>query len=289
LPKTPCRIPFVILALLALGGTSGCAATFLYDRADRFANRWAGGYVELDESQQAVLDERLEALHLWHRREQLPAYADWLRVVALRLDDHAAVDPDEVRALGKDLAAFWRELGTAALPLLAELGARLEDRQVEDLIETLRDERRDEFEAADRRSASWHEQRRARSMARYLRRFTGSLTAAQRAAVEEWAAALEPTRAASFENRLGWIEELEAALARRASPEDLLVAAEVLFVAPANRWDTEYAELVERNAATTAAFLADFLNGLEDRQRERAITRLGRLADDFEQLSRAGG
>lgn len=289
MPMSPCRTRLVILALLALGGTSACATTFLYDRADRFANRWAGGYVELDESQQATLDERLAALHLWHRREQLPAYADWLRIVAVRLEDPAAVSPDEVRSLGRDLAAFWRTLGTAALPLLAEIGAGLGDHQVADLIETLRDERRDEFEAAARRSASWHEQRRARSMARFLRRFTGSLTAAQRAAVEEWAASLEPTRAASFENRLGWIEELEAALARRANPEDLQVAAEVLFVAPASRWDPEYAALVERNAVNTAAFLADFLNGLEDRQRERAIARLERLADDFEQLSRAGG
>lgn len=289
MPKAPCRTRFVILALLALAGTSACATTFLYDRADRFANRWAGGYLELDESQQEVLDEWLAALHLWHRREQLPAYADWLRVVALRLGDQAAVDPHEVRVLGKELAGFWRELGTAALPLLAEIGEGLEDHQVADLVDTLRDERRDEFEAAARRPASWHEQRRARSMARFLRRFSGSLTAAQRTAVDEWAASLEPSREASFENRLGWIEELEAALARRANPEDLRVAAEVLFVVPASRWAPEYAALVERNAVTTAAFLAGFLNGLEDRQRERAITRLGRLADDLEQLSRAGG
>jgi hypothetical protein len=285
----PCRTRIIIVALLALGGTSACATSFLYDRADRLANRWAGGYVELDESQQEALDGRLAALHLWHRREQLPAYAEWLRVVALRLENRAAVDPDEVRGLGRELAEFWRELGTAALPLLAEIGAGLEDHQVADLIETLRDERRDEFEAAARRPASWHEQRRARSMSRFLRRFTGSLTAAQRTAVEEWAASLEPSHEVSFGNRLGWIGELEAALARRANPEDLRVAAEVLFVTPANRWDPEYAALVERNAATTAVFLAGFLNGLEDRQRERAITRLGRLADDFEQLSQAGG
>lgn len=73
-----------LLAFVALGAGSGCATSFLYDRADRFANRWVGDYLELDPAQQESLDAALADLHRWHRREQLPAYAAWLRSAAAR-------------------------------------------------------------------------------------------------------------------------------------------------------------------------------------------------------------
>jgi len=282
------RMLLVCLALAALGVTSGCATSFLYDRADRLANRWAGGYLELEPGQQALLDQRLAELHLWHRREQLPVYADWLRHAAARLENGAPLSRADMRDLGADLGVLWRELGGAAVPLLAELGAHLADEQVDGLLETLRAEHDKQLQAAARRPDGWHQQRRARSMERFLRRWTGSLTAGQRASLHQWAADLEPSHAASFENRAGWIEALASALEQRADTELLVAAAETLFVTPTSRWSPEYEALVERNAAKTTAFLVDFLNGLEDRQRQRAIARLDALAEQFEQLSRVG-
>lgn len=63
---------------------------------------------------------------------------------------------------------------------------------------------------------------------------------------------------------------------------------ERLFVAPTARWEPEYAALVERNAARTRAFMVEFLGGLDERQRQRAVERLERLAAQFEQLAATG-
>lgn len=284
-----CRALLVLVMLVTLGGTTGCATSLVYDRADRLANRWLGGYVELDESQQVALEAGLEALHQWHRREQLPAYASLLRSVAARLADDEPLSEQEVREFGTALGTLWRELASAALPLLLEIGAGLEDPQVASLLEELREEQRVELEAANRRTEAWHQQRRVRSTERFMRRLAGPLTEEQHAATVAWAATLEPTHQAQYDNRLGWISELEHALARRADPDMLRASAERLFVAPDSRWSPEVEALFERNSARTTAHFVALLNGLDERQRARAITRLERLADDFEALSREAG
>jgi hypothetical protein len=284
-----CRALLVLVILVTLGGTTGCATSLVYDRADRLANRWLGGYVELDGSQQAALEAGLEALHQWHRREQLPAYASWLRGVAARLADDEPLSEQEVREFGTALGTLWRELAGAALPLLLEMGAGLEDAQVASLVEALREEQRVELEAANRRTEAWHQQRRVRSTERLMRRLAGPLTEEQHAATVAWAATLEPTHQAQYDNRLGWISELEDALARRADPDMLRASAERLFVSPDSRWSPEVEALFERNSARTTAHFVALLNGLNERQRARAITRLERLAAEFEALSRAAG
>lgn len=281
------HVLMILVALVVLGATTGCATSLIYDRADRLANRWVGGYLELAPAQQQVLDEGLLELHQWHRREQLPLYAAWLRGVAARLEDGEPFSPDELRALGSETGAFWRALADAAMPMMADIGAGLDDDQVTVLLATLREERESELEAFTRRDASWHQQRRARSMERFLRRWTGSLTAAQRAAIADWSRQLEPSQAAWLDNRAGWLDELEASLAYRPDAGALRVAAQPLFVEPASRWPPEYAGLVARNTDRTTAFLGEFLARLEDQQRARAISRIERLAAQLEQLARA--
>jgi hypothetical protein len=285
----PRRILLALLTVAALGTTSGCATSLLYERADRFANRWVGEYLELDAAQQAALDAALADLHQWHRREQLPAYAGWLRSIAGRLAAGRPATAQELRAMGTELGGFWRELALAGVPALTGIGADLSDAQVAALLQALHEARETELEDVRGRTEAWQRQRSARSMERFLRRWTGRMTAEQRDAVRDWAARLEPSRAASLENRAGWVEELERALHRRDDTAALQAAAERLFVAPATRWDPEYAALVERNAARTVEFMAGFLAGLDERQRERAVARLERLAAQFEGLAARGG
>jgi hypothetical protein len=283
------RILLLLVVLFAAGGTTGCATAFLYERADRLANRWVGDYVELTEERQAALDAGLADLHAWHRSEQLPAYADWLRTAGARLEDPAQFSAAELQERGAELGRFWHAIGNAALPLALDLGASLEDAEVAGFIRTLRERNDKEYAAAERRPEEWHEQRRARSMERALRRWTGRLTEEQRARIGAWAAELEPSRSASFENRRGWVDELQVALDHRHERARLAEAAGILLITPSARWSPEYRALIERNSLRTAGFLADFLNNLEERQRVAAVERFRRLAMEFDELSRSAG
>jgi len=279
----------MLLACLALVGTGGCATSFFYERADRFTERWLDGHLELGEVQQAELAAGLEDLHAWHRREHLPDYAAWLRAVAGRLERVPSPSSEELQGYGEQLAAWWRELAETSLPLLVRIGSQLDDARVAALLASLHEERREELEAAERADPAREEARRARSMERFLRRFTGSLRPAQRDALAAWSATMEASRIPRLENRLGWIQELEEALERRREPGALAAAAYPLVVTPTRRWKPAYAALAERNRGRTMAFMADFLAGLEPRQRERAVDRLRKLADELEALSAEAG
>ncbi len=264
---------------------TGCGTSFLYDRADRFAGRWVNGYVDLGPEQQAALDAEFEALHAWHRREHLPRYAAWLRTVGEQLQAPGALGPGEIEAHVEELTGFWRELADRALPPLLQLGAGLEDVQVDEFLARLREEHQELTAENGERTPEWRAARRARSMERFLKRWTGGLSAEQRAEVRAWSQQLEPSREAWLESRAGWINTMERALAVRQDREALELAAQTLVARPEDRWSEEYAGIVARNSARTTQFLAGFLAGLDADQRARAVERLESLAADLESLA----
>ena len=283
------RITRCLLACAGLLLLAGCSTSFFYERADRFAGRWVNGYLELEAEQQAILEEELEAVHEWHRREHLPRYAAWLRSVAAQVEAPGELGPAALRARGEELGEFWRELADRALPPLLQLGAGLEDEQVDDFLERLREKHAEELEEGAGRSAEWQAARRSRAMERFLKRWVGSLSSAQQAQVEAWSQQLEPSREVWLESRLGWIDGMERALGSRQDDAALAIAAETLIVRPEDRWTPAYAALVERNTVRTMDFLARFLAGLEAGQRARAVERLEELAAEFESLAASGG
>jgi flagellar biosynthesis chaperone FliJ len=283
------RISRCLLVCAALLSLAGCGTTLIYERADSFAGRWLNGYVELEPQQRAALEAELEALHDWHRREHLPRYSAWLRSVAVQLEAPGALGPAEITARGEELGAFWRELADRALPPLLELGSGLEETQVTELVTRLREEHEEMMQEDAGRSAEWLAGRRARSMERFLKRWTGRLSAEQRAEVRAWSQQLEPSREAWLESRIGWIDAMERALASRHDQEALELAARTLIARPEDRWSEEYAGLVARNSARTTDFLARFLAGLDPEQRTQAVERLESLASDFASLAATDG
>ena len=64
-----------LLALLA----SGCTMARLgYDLLPAWSSWQLDRYLALDEDQRALVSRRLDELHRWHRRGQLPGYAEFL-------------------------------------------------------------------------------------------------------------------------------------------------------------------------------------------------------------------
>lgn len=279
------RLGRCLLACAALLALAGCSTSYIYDRADRFAGRWVNGYVELEPAQQALLEAELDALHAWHRREHLPRYAEWLRAVAAEMAVPGEPGPEQVRVRGEELGEFWRELADRALPPLLELGAGLEDAQVEEFVARLREEHAERLEEGAERTPEEQVARRARSMERFMKRWVGSLSATQRAEIRAWSRELEPSREAWLESRLGWIDAMERALGTRQDEQALSLAAETLILRPEERWPPAYAALVERNSVRTTDFIARFLAGLDAGQRARAVGRLEELAAEFEALA----
>ena len=122
-------------------------AKFGYDMLPTWAHWQIERYLSLDEDQRAIVSRRIDELHRWHRRVQLPKYVAFLSEVE---DQVRTADPARTASAGSvdaALIARWRDrIGEAWIPVaehlapgLAELALTLRPEQIERLRRRLAD------------------------------------------------------------------------------------------------------------------------------------------------------
>jgi len=151
---------------------------FGYGQASGFAFRWIDGYVELNDAQSLRVRTALDEWFAWHRRTQLPDYADLL--VRAQAELAADATPEGMCAWSMEIRSRIATAIERALPVVAEVALTLAPAQIaaiEKRNAATNKEFRDDFLHRDpvkrRRAAVQREIERAES-------FYGSLDPAQR-------------------------------------------------------------------------------------------------------------
>lgn len=283
--KTQSRLGAIILAAtLAL---AGCSALKLgYASLPNLARWWLDGYLDLREEQLALLQDKLQQLHEWHRTHELETLVDLLA----RMEQLAPgpVTPQQACAIAQALRARLQRLADAAAPAMAELALQLQPRQIQHLERRLRskeaDWRRDFVEAPQ---ASRLDRRLRRTLDR-AETLYGRLDEAQRELLRERLRHSTFDAAQFAAERQRRQQDLLATLrAARQQPEQatellggwlhrLLRSPDPQAAALQDAWQQESCQLFAAlHEATTQA------------QRERALRRLQAWQRDLREL--AGG
>ncbi len=121
---------WLIVTTLALVG--GCSAVRLgYDQAEPVLRWWADRHLDLNAGQSRWLKDELRAFHTWHRRTQLPAYADLAATLARQSagDVSAAQVCENLDSATAHIDFLLRQ----AAPLLAGLSRQLDVTQLQHL------------------------------------------------------------------------------------------------------------------------------------------------------------
>ncbi len=191
------RIIGALLVLLL----AGCSSLKLgYHNAPALSYWWLDSYVDFSDRQAQATRESLANLHDWHRRQELPAYADLLG----RLQPLAsgAVTPELICTFVGEVRAHLQRLGAQAAPGMARVAPLLAPAQLQHLAQ--------QFE---KHNQSWREEwldgtpeellarRLERTVDRY-ESFYGRLSAAQKQLLRQRLAA------SGFDARLAWAERL---------------------------------------------------------------------------------
>jgi hypothetical protein len=81
------RIARAIFVTICLIGLSGCSnwVKLAYDNADFAAAVMVDGYLDLSSGQEDDLDAYIDAIHLWHRRHEIPRYVTLLSEIRSRI------------------------------------------------------------------------------------------------------------------------------------------------------------------------------------------------------------
>jgi hypothetical protein len=125
-PKTRMNIAYgrFIFILMIVAVVSGCSAIRLaYNNAEFFVYQSLDGFLAFDEQQEQLAKGRIAALLAWHRKEELPDYAQWLGKLRAQID--APMSAAQVRQLAEDLNARSDRVIARATPELADLALTL--------------------------------------------------------------------------------------------------------------------------------------------------------------------
>jgi hypothetical protein len=182
-------IRFFRLAILSglLGLTlSACSlAGYGYELAPWWLNRQLSSYVTFSASQQAMVDQDLDALHEWHRKTQLPVYVAFLEKVS----DRWSVENDrpgeaELSAWRDELIQAWRNLAKQMAPGLARIMVTLTPSQLDQIEAEFRERAKSNQEDIQTDPNSTAEQKFNARVDRWVSRgesFFGSITEVQHA------------------------------------------------------------------------------------------------------------
>lgn len=272
------RALLVALSVLLLPGCS--TVKLVYNNLDTLANWAVDDAVGFSGEQEALFDTEFAALWGWHRHTQLARYAGDLRELAAAVEQ--PLSPVEVQAYSQRIRGHAFVFYEAALPRAARLLARLDDAQVDLLLEKTREQRDEQH--PPQQTPEQRREKRVAEMNRGLKTWIGKPTEAQRARIVEWAVQHEhePESARDFQTR--WEAAFKALMATRAQPD---------FEQRLHRHFDEVPEYRDPSAQRIAlanrdrwfGLMSDLSGLLTPKQRGQFQQRLRDLADDLDELA----
>ena len=269
------------VALAALLG--GCAmARIAYNNAEPLVRYSANDYFDLDEAQNEQFRKRLPQFHDWHRRTELPVYADLLRTAAKRGAD--GVSREDLTWAAEELRARYRVVITKAVEDAAPILVTLTPTQIAELERRLARANAKyarEFLPADA-------DRRFRVQAKRLegrfKDWTGTLSDEQEDRIGRFVKAHMPTTQLRFENRKRWQSEAVGLIRQLRTAAELAPRLADIFLQPADHRLPEYVQARAAWESDLMDLILDVDRILTPEQRAHALQRVQGYAEDFEAL-----
>lgn len=281
---------FRIIGLLLLAaGLQGCGGLLkvAYNQAPDAIYWWLDGFFDFKEVQTLRLRPDLEAIHAWHRRTELPAYADLLhRAVALAPEN---VTPPQVC----DIFSAGRSRAIAAVDRLEPTVAAI--------APTFTLEQITHFESQmDKRNKKWRSEwidgtaakrtaRRVKEAVSRAETVYGSLEARQLAVIKDIIARSGYDPQISYREAVRRQQDGLATLRMlvNTKPPEAKVRADMraLFERSIHSPDAAYRSYQDMITREGCAAVAEFHNATTPAQRARAIKVLGDYEKDFRELA----
>ena len=274
------------LSVAAVILLSGCTVKFYYNQLDWLVPWYVDDYVSLTSQQEDMLQEHLDEYLLWHRKQQLPVYADFLEWAATASED--GLDSEEIQHLQERLNHFIATMFTRLAPALVDLFQSLSDEQVEELFANFENENLEYTEERIEISERKHREERAEELIDLVERWTGNLDDPQLQYIENWSNQYKRMSADFLASRKKWQGELRLILQQRDDRDYLESALLELFARRYSHRSAQYQEKFQFNEDLLRSLYAKLDQSLSSRQRLSMVTEFSSMADDFRYLAKQG-
>ena len=283
---SPLRTLVTSLSIATVILLSGCTVKFYYNQLDWLVPWYVDDYVSLTSKQEDLLQEHLDEYLDWHRKEQLPVYADFLEWAASASED--GFDGGEIQHLQERINYFVATMFTRLAPALVDLFQSLSDEQVDELFSNFANENLEYSEERIDISERKNREERAEELVELVERWTGDLNAPQLEYIENWSSQYKIMSADFLDSRKQWQQELRLILQQRDDRDYLQTALLDLFSRRYSRRSAEYQEKFEFNEELLRSLYVKLDQSLSSRQRQSLVTEFSSLADDLRYLASQG-
>jgi len=270
--------PVAIFCLLL----SACSTKMAYNYLDWILEWYAGDLVTLDYDQEWQLRKALTNELDWHRKKQLPLYAEGLDHLKQAIDNGLTVE--ELQKIYARQEQGLYELFIQITPSLSQLLATLSDKQVTELLENLEDQNQDlEEEYVDKPRQKLIELRIERLTDR-VENWVGPLSNEQKQWIETWSSQVKPTAQQWIENRRAWQNRLGSILRENRSGTDFEEHLRKLFVNSQKTWPESYRVDFEYNRQLVFNLFVKLVNNLSTKQRQHLFDEIAVLRKQLMEL-----
>lgn len=270
-------VGIVVLTLTA------CGTQFAYNRLDWFMHRYVSGQVSLDAEQSRELREYLDEFLVWHRRHELPRYADFLERLAA-----ATAHPlsrDQFENGRREVEDFMRASVSQGAPDAARWLRSLRPEQLEEMFANFAEKGRESRAEACARDPEERHEENVERMIGNVERWTGRLRASQRTLIETRLAGFSVDDCGDPEAVDGERNSFRAVVEEYRSQPDFAQRIAVFITRPESRGDAEHRRAYEANRERFMQLLVDINRSLSPEQRARSVKRLRALVAEMRELA----
>jgi hypothetical protein len=272
-----------LLAVALLATVVACGTQFAYNRLSWLAHYYLSNQVSLDGPQSNALRANLREFFAWHRRTELPRYADFLDRFAAAADQPLTRQQME-RGRG-EIEGFVSASVAHGAPDAARWLRGLRAGQIDELFAS--------FEAKERESREENcgvdpAKRRAKATARFIDNvedWSGRLTRAQRELIASRLAKTQGDPCLDVSAQEKSRKEFRALVDRHRDAADFPDRIATFMTRPEDRWDPEYRRTYEANREIFLQLLTDLNNTMTAEQRRRSIGKLRGFSRELKALA----
>jgi len=261
---------------------TGCAAQIVYNRLNFLVPWYFGSRVTLNETQEAVLKSAVASATDWHRESELPRYSEFLRKLAR--ETRQPYSRQQIETTLKGMEDFWAALVTELAPGAARWLDSLSPAQADELFASFAEDDEDLREEYCEAPPDKLVAKRAKSIARSVKYWTGSLDDQQFAIIESAAAEMRPTGCDWVDSRASWRAALGKLLAEGGDAAAIEAPLRELMLNPENTWTPAYRAGSEANRARMLDMFAALDSTWSVEQRGRVASKLETFADTLDKL-----
>lgn len=267
---------------------AGCSTAFVYNRLDTFAGWYLESLVSLNDGQRTEMRSWLERTLAWHRKSELTRYAAFLSDVSTTIEQPGTAESYEV--IRVRFQGLIDDLITKTAPEASQLLTRLSPAQVDELLDNL-EEKAQESKEDDAQSVADNKWKpgQTKSIARQVKRWTGSVSTEQKNIIAEHVNELEPTYADWADSQQAWRDALRDALRSQEAAESDEASPRVLQLLedPDKQWTADYSTKVARNRARYQQMVLALDATLSTEQRKHLSAELLKLSQQLTRLARS--